>query len=175
LAEDLEISAMTSISEVLTPLEQDAKARVLTWAFNRFDVSSPPSSRPNKAKQNEDDDESGENQKVAQFQDFVDLFDASNVKTEPDRALVGGYWFQVIGEAQSFKGREVNDALKDIGHGASNITDALTTLQKRKPALVRQVAKSGRTRQAQKTYKLTQAGIRVVEQMISARDDDSAA
>lgn len=111
----------------------------------------------------------------AQYQDFVDLFDASNAKTEPDRALVGGYWFQVIGGAQSFKGREVNDALKDVGHGASNITDALTTLQKRKPALVRQVAKSGRTRQAQKTYKLTQAGIRVVEQMISsAGDDDSA-
>lgn len=171
MAEDLEIDAMASVSKALTPLEDDAKERVLSWAFNRFGVSAPRSLKEHSVEREGESEDRNENEEDPKYQDFVDLFDAANGKTEPDRALVGGYWFQVVGEAQSFRGREVNDALKDIGHGVSNITDALTKLQSKKPALVRQVAKAGRSRQAQKTYKLTQAGIRAVEQMVGSATD----
>jgi hypothetical protein len=47
----------------------------------------------------------------------------------------------------------------------------LGALQGRKPALVRQVAKSGRTRQARKKYKLTTAGISAVRAMIARGED----
>src|SRR5438093_685050 len=70
---------------------------------------------------------------------FVDLFDAATPKTDPERALIGAYWFQVVGGASDFQSQQVNEALKDVGHGVGNITDALSKLQRRKPALVRQV------------------------------------
>ncbi len=89
---------------------------------------------------------------------FVDLFDQANPKTEPERALVGGYWFQEISGHPSFDAQEVNNALKDVGHGIGNVTQALNSLQNRKPALVRQMSKSGKTKQARKKYKLTTAG-----------------
>lgn len=174
MAEDLEINAMASVSKALTPLEDDARGRVLTWAFNRFKVSSPQAPKEQQIDLGEGSGGQENNDEAAQYQEFVDLFDVANAKTEPDRALVGGYWFQVVSGVPSFKGREVNDALKDIGHGVSNITDALTKLQKKKPALVRQVAKAGRSRQAQKTYKLTQAGIRAIEQMIGSAAESTS-
>jgi hypothetical protein len=53
-----------------------------------------------------------------------------------------------------------------LGHGLINITAALDDLREAKPALVLQVGKSGKSRQARKTYKLTIAGIKSVEEMI---------
>ena len=52
--------------------------------------------------------------------------------------------------------------LKDLGHRASNITDALSSAMKEKPALIIQVKKSGSARQARKLYKLTDAGVKWV-------------
>jgi hypothetical protein len=88
-------------------------------------------------------------------------------KTEAERALAGAYWFQVIQGQADFQGQQVNNELKNVGHGVSNITVALGKLQNQKPALVRQVAKSGRSRQARKKYKLTTAGISAAKAMIS--------
>jgi DNA-binding PadR family transcriptional regulator len=44
---------------------------------------------------------------------------------------------------------------------------ALGTLIKQKPSFVLQLRKSGNTKQARKSYKLTEAGIRAVRNMIS--------
>jgi DNA-binding PadR family transcriptional regulator len=49
----------------------------------------------------------------------------------------------------------------------SNITTALSSLIERKPQLVIQTRKSGNSKQARKRYRLTDAGIRAVERMIS--------
>jgi len=40
-----------------------------------------------------------------------------------------------------------------------NVTSALRSAQERKPALVRQVHKSGRSAQSWKTYRLTTSGV----------------
>ncbi len=80
---------------------------------------------------------------------------------------MAGYWFQVVQNQADFVGQAVNNALKDVGHGVGNITNALSSLQSRKPALVRQVAKSGRTQQARKKYKLTTAGVSAVRAMMN--------
>jgi hypothetical protein len=95
------------------------------------------------------------------------LFDSAAPKTDPERALVGGYWFQSVRDRADFQAQEVNTALKDVGQGIGNITEAFSALQERSPALVRQVAKSGRTRQARKKYKLTTAGTSAVRQMLA--------
>ena len=60
----------------------------------------------------------------------------------------------------------VNNLLKDMGHGVANVTSALRTAQERKPALVRQVHKSGRAQQSWKTYKLTTSGVSYIRRKL---------
>ncbi len=69
--------------------------------------------------------------------------------------------------ADSFDSQSANTALKNLGHAIANITMALGALIKQKPALVLQTKKSGKSRQARKTFKLTVAGIKAVEDMIN--------
>jgi hypothetical protein len=54
-----------------------------------------------------------------------------------------------------------------MGSGLANVTSTLESLKAKKPALVMQVGKTGRSRQARKTYKLTSAGIREVSEMLA--------
>jgi len=93
------------------------------------------------------------------FSGFVDLFDKANPATNVDRALVAGYWLQFCTKQASWTGQQANNLLKDLGHGLDNITHATTAAQRHKPALIRQISKAGKSQQARKTYKLTNAGV----------------
>src|SRR5581483_2897913 len=95
-----------------------------------------------------------------------DLMDAATPQTTADHVLVASYWFQVIQGKEDFTSQEVNAELKDLGQASKNITDSFSTLMKRKPPAVRQVQKTGSTRQARKKYRLTEPGIRTVQRML---------
>ncbi|MGJ5826959.1 hypothetical protein [Streptomyces ossamyceticus] len=163
---DAEIQAMTSVVSALNGLEDDAtRARVLRWAAERFAISVPV---PNTAVIVSDSTVNDDGRKRTKspavptdpvFDDFVDLFDAVDPKTELDKVLTGAYWLQAVNAQPSWQSAKVNNLLKDTGHGVSNITKSLTAAQKKSPALVRQMAKSGRAAQSWKTYKLTTSGI----------------
>lgn len=175
MVEDPEISAMSTIAAALAEVEDDdARVRVLRWATTRF-APSVRVSAGTSTQNHDDESDNGGSEHPSEFVQFVDLFDALHPRTEAERALVGGYWHQVIMGAQDFPAMTINNDLKNLGHGASNITDALSTLQQRRPALVRQVAKSGRSRQARKKYKLTTAGIAEVKRMLGAGGGESEA
>jgi hypothetical protein len=174
--EDLEIKAMGHIASSLESLDDDAKMRVIEWAAKRYGVKlAQTKGRTGSGLRGESgSDGNGENgiDSDREFAVFADLFDAATPKTEPERALVGGYWFQEVEGQQDFAGQQVNDALKNAGHGIGNITVALGSLQSKKPALVRQVSKAGRSRQARKKYKLTTAGVSAVHLMMSGGNED---
>lgn len=157
---DPEIEAMTTLSEALNGLEEQARVRVLRWAADRYGIRQALASGTGQANSGSQEalKEQGET-----FTHFVDLYDRVSPNSEVERAITGAYWLQVIQNQSSWQSRQVNDLLKDVGHGIGNITDALDDAQKRKPALVRQMAKSGRSRQARKTYKLTTSGISFVQ------------
>jgi hypothetical protein len=166
MAEDPEISAMSKVSAALAGIDDEARGRVIDWAAKKYGVvlNSFPRLKGHGegvgiATQAEDGD-------GAQIP-FVDLFDRANPVSDPDRALVGGFWFQETSGHPSFDAQKVNNALKDVGHGIGNITQAFNALQRRQPALVRQLAKSGKAKQARKTYKLTTAGVSAVGRMLS--------
>ena len=82
--------------------------------------------------------------------------------------LTATYWFQKIEGTENVTAQQVNNELKNLGSSPSNITEVFTDLIDRKPALVRQVAKSGTSKQARKKYRLTTEGIRSVENKIAA-------
>ena len=168
-AEDPEIMAMSKIGAALSELREEAAvARVLRWAVEKYRTKSAQSlpHTPSTAFQNIVN--TTEEVSVSrQFPDFPALFSAASPTTDPERALVAGYWFQVVRGLDDLHGQKLNDELKNMGHRIGNVTDALSSLITRRPALVIQTRKSGTSRQARKKYRLTTEGIRAVEQMFA--------
>jgi len=159
-AED-EIKAMGIVSAALEGLEGAARVRVLQWAFGHYGVVTEkgvaiPSGSPATERTGT---------KSGRYESFADLFHAANPGTEKDKALVAAYWMQVCEVAASFQAQSLNDLLKNLGHGIGNITEALNQLKDERPSLILQLKKSGSSRQARKTYKLTLEGSKRVEFM----------
>ncbi|MEV4146299.1 hypothetical protein AB0J40_21710 [Amycolatopsis sp. NPDC049691] len=166
---DLEVKAMGEVAAAIDGLDDDARKRVLQWAGARYGVSltATGGSRgavdtPEPEWQHRVPDARDVPREDPVYEDFVDLFDAVDPGSDVEKALAGAYWLQVIQRSPSWRALNVNNLLKDTGHGIGNVTTALTSLQSRKPALVRQMAKSGKSQQARKTYKLTTSGIAYV-------------
>src|SRR5665213_807961 len=155
-----EIKAMGTISSALEDLESDARARVLYWAMSRYGITSAGQKAFKMPGVNTN---GGAGSTPGEYATFADLFDAAKPITEREKAMVAAYWLQVCENAESFQSQSLNDLLKDLGHGIGNITEALNQLKNDRPALLLQLKKSGSSRQARKTYKLTQVGTRRVE------------
>lgn len=103
----------------------------------------------------------------ASFEDFASLYDAANPSTESDKALVAGYWLQIIQGTSDWSGFSANKELRNLGHGVENITVALGALIDSTPRLVMQTHKAGKTKQARKKYKVTGERIKRVKQMMA--------
>lgn len=162
-AED-EIKAMGIVSAAVEGLESEGRARVLLWAVGHYGIAviGQKTAKPLGTMVGA---EIAAPHASGTYETFADLFNAVNPKTEKDKAMVAAYWAQVCQNAGSFQSQSLNDGLKDLGHGIGNITEALNQLKDDRPALLLQLKKSGSSRQARKTYKLTQEGIKRVESM----------
>jgi hypothetical protein len=160
-----EIEAMSAVASALADLDDDARGRVLRWASEFYSVRVPDGGRDGAADDVAvtDDDISAE---APSFEQFADLFHATSPTSNEDKALVAGYWFQSIKGQDKFKANDLQKELRDLGHAIPNITDALTSNIKKKPARVLQLAKSGTARQARKTYKLTHEGLVYIQGMM---------
>jgi hypothetical protein len=170
MTEDLELEAIRAIASALGKLQDEqARVRVLGYANARF---GGPDQEPRGIQRSlQVAGQAGNGQSRADmaepsFPAFVDLFDKASPATNVDRALVAGYWLQLCSKQASWTGQQANDLLKDLGHGLDNITNATNTAQRHKPALIRQISKTGKSQQARKTYKLTTAGVARVREML---------
>lgn len=161
MSTDTELSAMATIKEVLEPLDPEAASRVLRWAADRYSVRLPQVDSEKRGSRINEDEPGQEYAHVA------DLFEAADPQTAVLKALVVGYWFQKVQQKSDFTGHDVNKELTHLGHGSENITRDLSQLINRKPQLVIQTYKSGKSKQARKRYKLTKEGMRTVEDMLS--------
>lgn len=169
-----ELEAMKTVAEALAPLDAEATGRVVRWAAERFGKVSLPrlgghqDIRP--LPTGAETGAVGGAVASSMFEHLADLYGAVSPSTDAARALVAGYWFQYIEGKAEFGAQTINAALKDLGHRVSNITNAFAALKAQKPQLVVQLKKSGTSKQARKTYKLTAAGKNAVEAMISSED-----
>jgi hypothetical protein len=161
MTDEDEINAMKQISAALGPLDDLARGRVLYWAMSRYRTKASGADGASHAGANSQRD-------ATRFDTFAELFAAADPTTEREKALLAAYWEQVCRAQASLASQTLNDLLKDLGHGVGNITDALSALKDERPALVLQLKKSGTSKQARKTYKLTVEGIRRVQSMIDA-------
>ena len=169
---DAEFAAIQAVYSALQSLaDEAARTRVLEYVSDRLGISAK--ARPSAkiaAEINQPDgdihDSEDEPADAPNYGSFAELYDAAQPKTQPDKALVCGYWLQVCQGAETFDAFSINKELKNLGEGVANITSALDALKTQKPALALQLKKAGKSRQARKTYKVTVAGIKAVEAMI---------
>lgn len=156
-----ELEVMGKIAALLQPLDGPARSRVLEWVRGALNVEAlagggVPSRAVKPASQ--------EDQK---YSTFAELFHAADPKTEKEKALIAAYWTHKYSGVDQFGSQQINTELKHIGYRATNITDALSQLISERPNLVIQLTKSGTSKQARKTYKITDAGIRRVQEMLA--------
>jgi hypothetical protein len=168
---DVELAAFGAVGKALKNLPPESQGRILRWALDKFKVTGSPKlgAKHSDGSKPTDDRERA----TREFEDLAALFGAARAKLDKEKALVVGYWHQVIEGGKDFTGFEVNSELKQLGHGIGNITTAMDDLIEEKPQLVIQVQKAGTSKQARKKYRLTAAGIKAVERML-VRDDDDA-
>jgi hypothetical protein len=174
---DPEIDAMSAVATALAELGEDARGRVLRWAAERYGVIMPTGGpRGGGATGGGDDGINGDQSagvseeeiadEAPDYEHFAELFGAASPKTNEDKALVAAYWVQVHQGNDQWGSRLLNSELKHLGHSIPNITDALTSNIRKKPQRVIQLKKSGSSRQATKTYKVTHAGLVYVQGML---------
>ena len=166
-----EVQTIQELTKLFEELDAEAVKRVIIWAASHYGVALMPGGTPAtfaRAPSAAGTDASGEG---VDFEDFATLYDEADPKSGTERALVAGYWLQVVQGAADFGGQSVNDELKNMGNKVANITVAFIGLQDRKPALARQV-KGGKSKKARKRYKLTTAGIRKVNKMLSGETEE---
>jgi hypothetical protein len=167
--DDLEFMAIQSVVKSLNDLEPEARNRVMAYVLSRFEILPPERSSAKTARIVQDFSGTDDKEHVDSFSSLAELHDAAQPSTNAEKALVAGYWLQVCEGGETFDSQSANTALKNLGDGLANVTAAIDSLKNQKPALALQLRKSGRSQQARKTYKITTAGIKAVENMISTR------
>ena len=161
-ATDEEVTAIQSVLNALGPLDPGGRQRVYEYVGSRLRIVGDGVEHGSFRS----DGESGDASRTEDYGSFAEFYESADPQSNAVRVLVASYWLQEHEENDSFVSFDVNKALKDLGHGVSNITAAFSALKQQKPALVLQVKKAGKSRQARKTYKLTKAGLEVVKEML---------
>ena len=149
---DPELRAMTTIQQTLEDLPLAAQQRVWQWVGDKLGLVAavvPAGGRP------------------AGSAGLADLMYAAAPRNGPERALMAAYHLEEQQRRVPWGGRDLNDALKDLGHGLSNVTQTLGALAGRRPALVMHVGKTRRNRRAFHHYKLTRAGVSEAADMLA--------
>lgn len=170
--EDKEIAAMGALSAALTPLDADQQARVLRWAADRFAIRDIKIGAVSNSVFDDTAPVATSAADEPVYRSIDELFETGVAKTNTQKALLAAYWFQVVQGGGTFQSFTLNAALKNMGRGILNITDALGGAEAQKPALIMQTSKTGKSRQARKTYKLTTAGVKAVEAMLAESSVD---
>jgi hypothetical protein len=171
-----EVAAMSALISALSPLNLQAKVRVLRWATETFGVSgavstSNPGSRTLTAAVRPETGMTPLNphRNSGEFGELADLYSATNPESDVEKALVVAYWLQVVKGDSDVDTQSVNTELKHLGFGIGNITRAFDRLKSTRPNLVIQLRKEGSHKQSRKRFKVTVEGQREVERMLAVQ------
>lgn len=159
-----ELRAMITVYEALQGLDNDAKVRVIDWVLSKFELRNSKGFFPV-------EQESGlpgtEKKGLMDFGTVADLFAVANPKNTADKAIVVAAYLQISKGGADISGREINKELTQMGHGVQNITRAVEPLIRKKPQLLIQTRKEGKTKQAQKKYRVTNEGFAFVKSLVN--------
>lgn len=111
----------------------------------------------------------GTNSPAAKQPHFHTLAEKWTPVTQAEWALLGAYYFQIVLGNDSITALEVNNILKQHGAILANITRSFEEQIAQSPAFMRQIGKSGKSRQAKKRYVLTTNGVQFVDGKLNGR------
>jgi hypothetical protein len=172
-----DLKALETVLKTLQPLSEDERLRVLRWASEKLGLQQPILGKTG----------AGLTRKATPidtafeahpggFQNIGEFLSAASPDTDADRVLCAAVYLQDFNESPdvTLSGKQINDQLKNLGHGVKNITDSINTLKSRKPQHMIQTKKSGKAKQAWKEYRVTRAGIDYAYRLINEaeRGDD---
>ena len=160
---------MITVYEALKDLDAEAKVRVIEWVSGKFELVCAKKIYPeaDMGPQETEYEERG----LLDFGSVADAFAMANPKNTADKALVVAAYLQASKGGVDVSGREINRELTQIGHGVHNITRAVEPLIKKKPQFLIQTRKEGKTKQAQKKYRVTNEGFTFVKRLINRVGD----
>ncbi len=161
-----ELKAMKAVYDALVELDEDAKRRVVDWVIGKFSLgrSKQRTGRGTTGTQLGTDTDEIE---LSSFPSVADLFANASPKSGSDKVLIVAGYLQEAKKVAELTGREINKELIHLGHGVKNITAAISSLINKKPKLMIQTHKGGKTKQAQKKYKVTTEGFATAKRMIN--------
>ncbi len=157
-----ELQAMTVCFDALKDLDNSSQLRVIKWLKGKLNLGSLGQSDEEKIVATLAGDSFNNYPAVADF------FSACNPQTEPDKVLAVATYLQTKENLSELTGLQIQKELKNLGHGVSNITVFIESLCSKKPKLMIQTRKDGKTRQAKKKYKVTIEGIKFVKAAIAS-------
>jgi hypothetical protein len=166
---DPELRAMITVYEALKDLDDQAKLRVIEWVSGKLELEHAKRFYP----ENDLGPEGGSHGErgLLDFVSVADAFAVANPKNTADKALVVAAYLQASKGGVDVSGREINKELTQIGHGVHNITRAVEPLIRKKPQFLIQTRKEGKTKQAQKKYRVTNEGFTFVKRRINRVED----
>lgn len=166
-----ELDAMNTVASALRALTPSPRERVLAWAVAKFGdglakyTADHQMLNPGPLTQMARAESTGS----AEYGSFAELIEATELRSNSDRALFAGFWLQEYEADDSFDGRSVNKLLKEHGIDVSNVTNALSSLINSKPRLAMQAGKKGKF---EKLYRLTTEGKKQVRQRLNEGSTD---
>lgn len=172
-----DLKALETVLKTLQPLSEAERERVLRWASEKLGIQLTASRHVG----------SGGMKKAAAidvafekhpdgFENVSEFLAAASAASDVDRVLCVAAYLQDFSDSQdvTLSGKQINDELKNLGHGVKNITDSINTLKARKPQHMIQVKKSGKAKQAWKEYRVTRAGVDYAYRLISEKGGDES-
>lgn len=173
-----ELNAMSTVAQALEPLDDLARRRVMGWVNARFLGGSvaptPPPGTETRTAANANTAGGSGGKAISDFGDIAEYYHACAPSSDADKALVVSSWFQVGESLEGIDTQRVNSALKHLGYGIGNATRAFDQLTAQRPALVIQLRKAGTTKQARKTFRVTDAGLKRVNQLLVSAGAETA-
>ena len=160
-----EIKALNDIYTIINGLDHEARRRVLHWINERFSSEVTKKMAVQGIKNQEGSSVSSF--EIKSFKSIVDIFSKARPKNDAEKVLIVASCLQENKPGEELTAREINMRLNHLGHSVRNITSTIGTLIKKRPQLMIQTRKEGKTRQAQKRYKVTAEGLAEASRMIN--------
>jgi hypothetical protein len=181
---DPEIEAISKCHELIKVLDNEAKMRVIKWLVDKFELTSDLQKGAFSSKTNNYEDvhpeellllpdkhkSNNSNSSIADFETVADFFSHVHPSTDHEKALVVAAYLQEKNRLDDLTGGEIQKELKHLGHGVANITTSIGVLEKKKPKLMIQTRKEGKSKQARKKYKVTMEGFNSVKEMMNSNE-----
>ncbi|MBI3478039.1 MAG: hypothetical protein HY010_20085 [Acidobacteria bacterium] len=167
-----DLKALETIIKTLEPLSESERERVLRWTGEKLGIQPALLGRTKIGPKKPAIDAAFENHPDG-FQSVGEFLAAASPQTDADRVLCVAIYLQDFSDSPdaTLSGKQINDVLKDLGHGVKNITDSINTLKSRKPQHMIQTKKAGKSKQAWKEYRVTRAGLEYGYRLISEGTD----